>query len=257
MSKEEREKFRTGGFHAPTENYDPLFNPFDTESSASGKKGSGVPGTIGVMQGEQIVGEGGEKKFLQIKGDFLVTASDNGLLLIDIQRAYGKIAYEKYLNSLVHAKPAIQEELFPKTVDMDHASFSVLMSNTERLKSLGFDIREFGKDCILVYGTPSDFNGEKINIEDFIANLAEELEDEENQAENGDGQNDRFDIKFREKIALDAIRHSNFSLKSAMTDIEANALVNELLACKDPAIYPLGGYCMTTVTADELKKKLL
>jgi DNA mismatch repair protein MutL len=257
MSKEEREKFRTGGFHAPTENYDPLFNPFDTESSASGKKGSGVPGTIGVMQGEQIVGEGGEKKFLQIKGDFLVTASDNGLLLIDIQRAYGKIAYEKYLNSLVHAKPAIQEELFPKTVDMDHASFSVLMSNTERLKSLGFDIREFGKDCILVYGTPSDFNGEKINIEDFIANLAEELEDEENPVENGDGQNDKFDIKFREKIALDAIRHSNFSLKSAMTDIEANALVNELLACKDPAIYPLGGYCMTTVTADELKKKLL
>src|SRR5574344_912679 len=257
MSKEEREKYRAGAMRAPQENYNPLFNPF--EQDAGSRIGKNRAGTVGIQDNitaNQIIGEGEGRKFLQIKGEFLVTPSDEGLLLIDIKRARGKILYENYLKTLVNAKPAVQEELFPKTVDLDHASFSVLMNNAEKLKDLGFDIREFGKDCIVVYGTPSDFKGEKMNVEDLIAEIAETLTEEIDTSADGEAGENGFRREFKEKIAMEALRHYNCSAQNAMTDAEANALIDALLSCKDPAIYPLGGYCITTISTDELKKKL-
>jgi DNA mismatch repair protein MutL len=257
MSKEEREKYRAGAMRAPQENYNPLFNPF--EPDAYGKSNKNEKGTVGIQDNitaNQIIREGEGRKFLQIKGEFLVTPSDEGLLLIDIKRARGKILYENYLKTLVNAKPAIQEELFPKTVDLDHASFSVLMNNAEKLKDLGFDIREFGKDCIVVYGTPSDFKGEKFNVEDLISEIAETLTEETDTSANEEAGENGFKKEFKEKIAMEALRHYNCSAQNAMTDAEANALIETLLSCKNSAIYPLGGYCITTITAEELKKKL-
>jgi DNA mismatch repair protein MutL len=255
MSKEEREKYIAGVLRAPQENYNPLFNPF--EQDACGRREEKREETVGIQDNttvNQVIGEGDGRKFLQIRGEFLVTPSDEGLLLINIKRARGKILYENYLKTLVNAKPAVQEELFPKTVDLDHASFSVLMNNTETLKDLGFDIREFGKDCIVVYGTPSDFKGEKINVEDLIAEIAETLT-EETDTDDKAGEHG-LTKEFKEKIAMKALRHYNCSSQNAMTESEDNALIEALLSCKNPAIYPLGGYCITTITTEDLKKRL-
>lgn len=241
MSKEEREKFRASGMHAPHVDYDPLFNPFNI--NGSNNAGRGTCGAVG----NGNIEEGENKKVLQIKGDFLAAPSDEGLMIVNIPRARTRIFYEKYLNSIINSEPVIQEELFPKTADMDAASFSVLMNNTENLKKMGFDIRQFGKNCILVYGTPADFKGEKVEIENLMTELAEEMA----------AGNLNLNEKFKEKIALELVRHSDFSVKKALTDKEADVLINSLLECKEPAVSPLGGYCIATITAEELKKKLL
>lgn len=241
MSKDERENYRAMGIRAPHIDYDPLFNPFNANSS--GGPAAGRTATAG--SGE--IKEGGEIKVLQIRGEFLVTPSNEGLMLVSVPRARARIFYEKYLDSILNSAPAIQEELFPKTVDLNPASFSVLMDNATALKDIGFDIRQFGKNCILVYGTPSDFNGEKLEIEDLMIELAEEL---------ADG-NKNLDEIFKKNIALEVVRHSDFSLKRALTEKESCELIGSLLKCKEPAVSPLGGYCMITITAEELKKKLL
>ena len=62
--------------------------------------------------------------------------------------------------------------------------------------------------------------------------------------------------EFKEKIAMKALRHYNCSSQNAMTEAEDNALIEALLSCKNPAIYPLGGYCITTITTEDLKKRL-
>ena len=62
--------------------------------------------------------------------------------------------------------------------------------------------------------------------------------------------------EFKEKIAMKALRHYNCSSQNAMTESEDNALIEALLSCKNPAIYPLGGYCITTITTEDLKKRL-
>lgn len=245
ISKEYKKDFSNGRIAPPKINYDPLFNPFDKNGSATSGKTNSYESRIG--KDENLLGENSKASVFRFGQGFLAAPSDNGIMIVNIRRAKAKIIYERYLDSLVHTKPAIQEELFPQTVNLDPASYSVIVKNTEQLKNLGFDIRPFGEDCVVLYGTPSDVGKERIAAEDCVMELAHLLTDEENTAV----------ADFRKKVALNVAKHSAACPSSAMTDAEAEALISSLLKCNHAAVSPLGGYCFTVITADELKKRLL
>lgn len=255
ISKEYKKDFSSGRIAPPKINYDPLFNPFDKSGSAEhgdSGYGSATSGRTNSYESrigkeENLLGENSHASVFRFGKEFLAAPSENGIMIVNIRRAKAKIIYEKYIDSLVHTKPAIQEELFPQTVNLDPASYSAIVKNAEQLKDLGFDIRPFGEDCVVLYGMPSDIGKERIAAEECVTELAHLITDE--------GNTNAAD--FRKKVALNVAKHSAAGSDSAMTDYEAEALINSLLKCNNPAVSPLGGYCFTVVTADELKKRLL
>ena len=263
----------------PRIDYDPLFNPFEEEKKM-GRSRWNSPGEwkspslteAGNAWENEAPGAGAEaappqeyyreenayggvfneeapdgRPILQLKGRYIVTTVKSGLLLIDAWRAKARILYERYLESLSSTDPAIQEVLYPHTIDLDHHSYSVLMENPDRLKSIGFDIRPFGKDCVVVYGLPASLADEELSIQECIDRLIAVLEDET-------GPDPERELK--EKTALALVKAGGIRYDDCTGGIQARLLIDALFACKEPATAPDGGRCMTILPLEELVKKL-
>ena len=240
LTPEEKRSIQQGGIRPPKTYYDPLFNPFE-ENGRLEKPKYNVPSAIN----ETLMEEAPQRRIIQIDKNLVAIADEKGgLIVFNVARARQRIFYERYLRSLTENKCQIQEELFPKTVSLDHSSFVTLMDNVEKVRSLGFEIRPFGKDCVVVSGTPADFRGEKFSVEECIEEIARYIEE-------GDGS------EFYRKAALDIVRRSNFSYTAIISDKEAGAVIDELMQCKEPATSPAGGYTFLKISAEEIKKKLL
>lgn len=269
----------------PKINYDPLFNPFEEEKkngagrwNSAGEWGHNnigqrdswdaqmqqpedsshlfseteapavppyykeEPGYTGIFNDENA----GNRPFLLLKGRYIATPVKSGLLFIDIFKAKERILYERYLNSITGADPGIQENLFPQTIDLDHNSYTLLTENAERVKSLGFDIRPFGKDCIVVYGTPATLSSEQLSVNECIDTLIADLSDT--------GRN--FEREQQEKTALTMVKNSGIYSTKNISNSRAQEIIDALFACKEPNTAPGGGKCMTILPLEELIKKL-
>lgn len=188
----------------------------------------------------------GSRALLQLHGRYILTPVKSGLLLIDIYKAKERILYERYLRSITETIPTIQENLFPHSIDLDHDSFSLLTQNNELLQSLGFDIRPFGKDCIVVYGIPASLSQEQLSMNECIDSLIADMKDV--------GRN--FEREFKENVALSMVKYSGIRLAKNINNTQAQELVDALFACKEPDMAPTGGKCMTIIPLEELTKKL-
>ena len=248
LTPEEKKIMQRGGFKPPKIDYNPLFNPFEEPSTEDGSfSGTETPGykTVPSSINSNLEEEPQERRIVQIdKNIVLVSDGKGGLLVVNIARARQRIFYERYLHSLQNHRCQIQEELFPKTVTLDHSSFATLMDNVDKVRSLGFEIRQFGKDCIVVSGTPADFKGEKFSVEETMEEIAAYIE-EGNQEE-----------LFR-KAAEDLVKHSNFSYTAVISEREAQNVIDQLFLCNTPATAPNGGYTFFRITADEIKQRML
>ena len=258
-------------FTAPKVNYDPLFNPFDEEKKNGAKWNSASEwnntredfSSTPAFEGNPIYpatesssSEGYDGFFsedtacanplLVVKGKYILTTVKSGLMLIDIGRARERIYYERYLGMITSAKQPVQEQMFPETIDLDHNSYHLLMENAELTETLGFDIRPFGENCIVVYGTPATFAEHNLNIKESIDSIVASLEEVGKD----------FEKELKETIAMEMVRKSTVSRPAAIGNAQAQELIDSLFACSEPNRTPQGNPVMAIITMDELQGKL-
>ncbi len=234
ITPQEREAYSKRSFKKPEIIYDPLFNPFKKDDEH-------------IFEREPSYDL---SQFLNL-GDGLIAINNpngEGVMVIDIVRAKQRIFYENYIKTISGANIAIQEELFPKSLSLENAKYTVLVENSDYLKSIGFEIRPFGKNSIVVSGTPSNFNGEKFSVEDCLEEIAELLL--QNTSSSPDAINP-------ESIALKVLRYTNFTPQVEPSQSFVNELVRQLLKCSSAAVCPLGGYCFTVISKEQIYKQLL
>ncbi len=184
---------------------------------------------------------------LVVKGKYILTTVMSGLMLIDIGRARERIFFERYINTISETAQPVQELMFPETMDLDHNSYHLLMENTEMLKTFGFDIRPFGENCIVVYGTPATFAEHNLNIKEcmdsIIAGLQEVGKD--------------FDKELKERIAMELVAKSSLGRPSSLNSMQAQDIIDSLFACSAPNTTPQGNPVMAIITMEELAGKLI
>ncbi|MCI1778727.1 MAG: DNA mismatch repair endonuclease MutL [Bacteroidales bacterium] len=235
----------------PKIDYDPLFNPFEEEKSRQIAPNYAFDKEKArkdqVYVNNVMNDTGGNRPLLQIKGKYIITTVKSGIMLIDIKRAKQRILYDNYMNRITSAdEPAIQEILYPQTVDVDRESFDILTESQEKLKQAGFDIRPFGKNTVIVYGVPAAFAGEQIFTEQCVYDIVDDLKEYGKD----------FAKDFKEHLVKSLIK-SNMNLDGTnMGEIESLGLIDALFASKEPNISPFGEKCMEVITIDELAKFL-
>ncbi|MDD2281631.1 MAG: DNA mismatch repair endonuclease MutL [Bacteroidales bacterium] len=243
-------KVKAGYYVPPPKiDYDPLFNPFDNDlenrferRSPNYSSVSSAPGSSGPLFNDGAVIP---KPILHLAGRYIVTTLKSGLLVIDIRRAQERILYERYMNSICNEYASIQQTLFPKELILSEGQKSVVNESRAQILQLGFDIREEDGKYRLC-GIPEGFSDDIENIEQITDSLLEKL------LEGGQD----FGPHIKEQVALTLSKAGSGGILSGLNNLEAQALVDALFACKEPSISPSGKVCMAVLSLNELDNRL-
>ncbi len=185
------------------------------------------------------------KLYMQIHNRYIVSQIKSGVMVIDQQAAHERILYERFLLHLEDRKGASQQSLFPQTVTLSHGDFELAKSLLEDIKSLGFDVREFGKNTLVIEGIPVDLGSSNINETQLFEHLIEGFK------------NSQQELKLTKRDALARSMAKNSAIKggTALSQQEMNTLIDELFACKTPNFSINGKPAIQTITLAELAQK--
>ncbi len=244
---------RNGGYVAPPKtDYDPLFNPFEQEGrlvrpAAVPTEADREPQTPSVEGYGGLFREEPEQvrhNQIVLRGKYIIVPAEEGLCVINASRARERIFYERYLECVAEEQPVIQHSLFPVTLSLSPADYLSLMEDPEKLSSLGFDIRDFGNNSVVVYGLPDGFPGDEESVKTAIDELTAALRE--------DDPSDDYKSAMADRMAKSAAKMH----EGTLTDAEARLLTSQLWACRFPSATADGRKVFALITPEDIDKKL-
>ena len=227
----------------PRMDYSPLFNPFDELPAppADVPVLDPVPGYGRLFEEEAGAAASG---LLVLQRRYIVTPVKSGLMVIDIRRARERIFYERYFEKIAEQQPVRQQSLFPVTLTLSAEDYLAVLEQPDLTAALGFDIRDFGANTVVVNALPEGFgSGEESvrrGVDDLIAALKDDtsLEDQ------------------KQLLAAKMAASAAASDPGSLHPEQAQLLVDQLFACREPQLTPDGRKCLTILTFEDIEKKL-
>ena len=192
---------------------------------------------------EQQINKTGERQLFQIQGRFILSQIKSGFMLISQQAAHERILYERFLQQLQTHSGVSQQSLFPQSVTLNGADFELLKELLPDIRALGFDVREFGKNTVVVEGIPADIT--YVAETGILEQLLESFKN--NQA--------ILKLDKRDSLARSLARNAAIKAGTKMSVEEMNVLVDQLFACQMPNVALNGKLVITTFALNELLER--
>ena len=179
---------------------------------------------------------------LQMHNTYIVLQNDAGFILIHQQNAHERILYERFAKA-VDGKPiAIQQNLFPITIELAAVDMVIVNELLPELHLLGYHLEPFGNNTFVIQGTPADIavGNEKTAIEKMLEQF----------------KYFSADLKYnkREKLLRSLAWQQAIKAGTALTQKEIKILAEDLFACNTPNINPNGKPTYTQFKKNELDK---
>jgi DNA mismatch repair protein MutL len=247
----------------PQISYNRNYNPFDEEYRNSGNTGrresenlehweklythEGIPITdkeqSSVQQTIPMENHKQADSFVQLKNRYILTPVKSGLMLIDQRRAHERILYEQYIRSFAMNYPIAQRTLFPETISLDQADYLLLREIIDDLHAIGFDIRDFGSNTLVIAGYPADSHHEdpKELLEIFLDHYKSTAGD--------------IKTNVRERIARSLAVAGAVGYGETLSQHHMQELVDGLFACESPGYSPSGKPVVVIMGIEELEKR--
>ncbi len=182
------------------------------------------------------------KKTLQLKQKYILTPVKSGLMVIDQKRAHERILFEKFMEVLKSDSVASQQMLFPQTIELNPADAAILQNILPELLSLGFDIRDFGKNTFIISGTPGVLDVSSPEL--IVEKLLEEYKNSPVDARS----------KAKEQIAISLSKASSLDYGTDLKQEEIDHLIDNLFACATPNFSPEGKKVITIIPVTDIEK---
>ena len=189
--------------------------------------------------------EASQKQFMQVHNCYIVSQIKSGIMVIDQQAAHERILYERFLLHLEDRKGASQQSLFPQTVTLSPNDYELAKSLLEDIKSLGFEVREFGKNTLVIEGVPVDLGSTNIDVTQLFEQLIEGYKNSQQELK----------LDKRDSLARSMARNSAIKVGTSLSQQEMNTLIEELFACKTPNFSVNGKPVIQTIALSEIAQK--
>lgn len=102
---------------------------------------------------------GGYWSSLQVIGQanltYIVCQKEDRLVFVDQHAAHERVVYESLMQSWKAGHFEVQSYLFPLAIDLSEDKVEVLLSNTEEIQKLGFEIEQLGPVTVGIKSSPS------------------------------------------------------------------------------------------------------
>lgn len=90
----------------------------------------------------------------QVKNSYIVAHDGEGIVIIDQHAAHERVMLGKFKAAEADREPAQQRLLAPIQLELDYREKAILEENLDLLKSLGFDVNEFGGNTYSLDAVP-------------------------------------------------------------------------------------------------------
>jgi DNA mismatch repair protein MutL len=168
-------------------------------------------------------------KAFQLYNKYIISAHENGLLVIDQQRAHERILYEHYISTKErNVAASSQQVLFPVTIELTPNDYVLLETLMPHFKLLGFEIEPFGKNTVVVQGTPAELG--EFNTQEMVEGILETYK------------LNTFDVKIDpfENMCKSMAKSAGIKYGKQLDDQEMILMLEHLFNCENPMYSPNG-----------------
>jgi DNA mismatch repair protein MutL len=192
--------------------------------------------------GDQLSIQDG-KPIWQVQNKYILSQIRTGLLIVDQHVAHERILYEKAIANFENNLPTTQQLLFPQTIQLTASDYTLAKDLIPHLEKLGFDLKLFGKNTVVIEGIPADVRvGSETQI---LQDVLDEYRNNEH-TETMDAR-DNLAKSFACKAAIKA--------GDRLTTTEMLVLIDQLFATQMPYVCPHGRPIVVKISVEELDRR--
>lgn len=158
--------------------------------------------------------------YFQIKGRYIVTPVQSGLMLVDQKRAHERILFEKYQENRSAQKVAGQKSMFPEVLELSVNDFLLIGELLTDLEYLGFELNVFGKNCYAIQATPPDLSYS--HAKEILIELIEHYKNTEGNIRE----------KMQERVILAFAKAAAIDYNTSLECDEMKEMIEKLFSCK-------------------------
>ncbi|HTO92782.1 MAG TPA: DNA mismatch repair protein MutL, partial [Bacteroidota bacterium] len=187
--------------------------------------------------------EGGQALIWQLHNKYILSQIRNGLMIVDQHVAHERVLYERALDRFASSARSGQQLLFPATLELPPPDMALLEELLPELDLLGFTIRPFGRNTVVIDGVPPDTRsgGEGKLVEEMLS-----LYKEYRQNEPG---------SVRDNIAKSWSCRSAIKAGDPLSEPEMRSLIDQLFATRMPYVCPHGRPVLLRISIEELDRR--
>jgi DNA mismatch repair protein MutL len=185
----------------------------------------------------------GEGLIWQLHNKYILSPIQNGLLIVDQHVAHERVLYERAMERFDAELRTTQQLLFPHMIQFSAADYAVVMELIPHFEKLGFDIKSFGKNTIVVEGVPPDVRpGNEARIVEEILGLYKEYQQHSPMA-------------VRDNLAKSFSCRSAVKAGDVLSEVEMRTLIGQLFSTKMPYVCPHGRPIVLRISIEELDRR--
>ena len=191
----------------------------------------------------QMIQQPVDVNFWQLHNRYIVSEIKSGMVIIDQHVAHERVLYERILSVLKDGRQSFgQKLLFPQKLTLNYEDFMVFKDIRDVLDKMGFSIKVFSGNTIVIEAMPSDV---KVGRESQI--LLDIIDYYHNEP--------LRDFDHMEKVAAAYACKNAIKSGELLSQVEMHNLMDQLFACETPFFCPHGRPVIITIELEELDRK--
>ena len=246
-----------GDVKVPRVQVNPTYNPFSShnenrkptrqweklyEQAAVSQTNQSVPSTQNVQSSQNLFQEEMEmsSQHYQYKGQYILTAVQSGLMMVDQRRAHVRILYERYMKQMQEHNAATQGLLFPELLELSPSDAALLTGILDDVRALGFDITSLGGSSFSIVGAPSGQSNPVAVVQQMVESVKQ--------------QDGAHADALHHQLALVLARHNAIEIGEVLTPVQMETLIGDLFQCDNPNLSPSGKTIITILQQEQIDK---
>lgn len=179
--------------------------------------------------------------FLQLSNRYIVGTMKSGLLVVNQQRAYERILFDKLI-SRDKIETVAQQLLFPVNVTFSPADSEIFSEMLPDLLDFGFRIESMSKNTFVVSATPSGVNDNEMQelFDQLIVDAKSSMMQKFNRRD--------------ESLCRSLARRMSMDMCRPMSQDEMHCFVADLFKCQVPNVSPSGEVVLAIHSPENLIK---
>ena len=181
------------------------------------------------------------ERIWQVHNKYIFSQVATGIVIIDQHVAHERVLYEAALQAFNGVALPSQTVLFPQVLELPPDDYSRLIDLIPSLERLGFRLRDFGKDTVIVEGVPTDvaWGREREIITDVIDRMDRRIEGAELFEKMAAAYSCKAAVKAGDPLTLEEMRN----------------VVDRLFATENPYYCPHGRPTVVHMSSSELDRR--